>query len=100
MTEIHEEPSELAGKKVKIKDRANKLGGQTIRIEDWWDKVSGGSWMGADGNPACLQYALRTGTSPKQVPMDNEVLYGKIGALGHLVHVTELEEVTDGEDSV
>jgi hypothetical protein len=95
MNKIHEEQSELAGKSVKIKETANKLGGETILIEDWWDRVSGGSWMFAEGNPACLQYAMRIGLSKQPVCNDNEVLYGKIGSLGHLVHVSELEEHDD-----
>ena len=29
--------------------------------------------------------------------MDDEVVYGKVGAFGKLVHVSELGEVIDGE---
>lgn len=60
-------------------------------VEDWWDKVSGISWMFAEGNPACLAYAIRTGISG--IPMDDEVVYGhnKENGMGHLVHVSELE---------
>lgn len=98
MGKIHPEESKMAGKEVKIKADANKIGGETILIEDWWDRVSGGSWMWADGNPACLDYAMRTGLSEKSVPTNDEVLYGKIGGMGKLVHVTELEE-TNGKDN-
>jgi hypothetical protein len=48
--------------------------------------------MFAKGNPACLVYAMRTGCSKIFIPTDDEVLYGKINGLGHLVHITELEE--------
>lgn len=90
---VHEESSPLSGKEVKIKDTANELGGATILIEDYWDKVTGGSWMNADGNPAAMIYAMRTGFSSKiNIPINDEVLYGKINGLGHLVHVDELEE--------
>jgi len=88
---IHSGVSELANKKVKIKSEANELGGQEIQIEDWWDRVSGKSWMFSDGNPAALNYAMRSGFSDLHIPNDNEVLYGKINGLGYLVHITELD---------
>ena len=84
----HEEPHPLAGKTVKI--IAGEYEGKHYWIEDWWDKITGGSWMFAEGNPACLQYAMRSGLG--NLPTDDEVVYGKIGALGHLVHVSELGE--------
>lgn len=79
---IHNEPHPLAGELVNVE-------GQPYRIEDWWDRVSGDSWMVAvnNGNPAAYSYAARTLGS---VPMDDEVVYGKLGPFGHLVHVTEL----------
>ncbi len=59
-------------------------------VEDWWDRLSGGSWMFARGNPACLAYAMRSGLSG--LPTDNEVVYGKTkNGLGHLVHASELQ---------
>jgi hypothetical protein len=59
------------------------------RVEDWWDRVSGGSWMDAVGNPACLGYAIRA--SVAGLPTDDEVLYGHTpDGLGHLVHISEI----------
>lgn len=57
-------------------------------IEDWWDRVHGESWMAFDGNPAALNYAMRVATFG--LPFDDEVVYGKVQGLGHLIHVTEL----------
>lgn len=88
----HENQSPLAGTIAKIKDEANDLGGQEISIEDWWDRVAGKSWMNCNGNPACLNYAMRTGFSKLSIPTNDEVVYGKINGLGHLVHVNELQE--------
>lgn len=88
---IHKEKSPLAGQKVKVKETTNEIGGNEILVEDWWDRVAGKSWMNCDGNPACLNYAMRTGFSKVHVPTNNEVLYGKIDGLGYLVHATELE---------
>ena len=85
------EVSELAGKTVKIKTEANTIGGAEIRIEDWWINIAGSSWMFQQGNPACMIYAMRTGTGGLDIPSDDEVLYGKIGGLGHLVHISEIE---------
>lgn len=87
----HGESSTLAGKDVQIKESANELGGSKIKIEDWWDIVGGISWMNANGNPACMNYAMRTGFSSIHIPIDDEVLYGKINGLGYLVHISELE---------
>ena len=87
---IHQNENPLAGKSVKIKEQSLEIGGEEIVIEDWWDRVSGRSWMVSDGNPACLSYAMRSGFG--NIPTDNEVLYGKIGCLGYLVHASEIEE--------
>jgi hypothetical protein len=80
--------SPLAGQTVKIRADVDRIGGQEYRVEDWWISVFGGSWMDARGNPAALAYAVRTAGS---TPIDDEVLYGKIGGLGFLVHVSEIE---------
>jgi hypothetical protein len=34
---------------------------------------------------------MRTGFSEIPVPTDDEVLYGKINGLGHLIHISELD---------
>lgn len=87
MTAIHTTPCPMAGKTLQWQ-------GEPFRVEDWWDRVSGGSWAWAQGNPAALGYAMRLlGTD---IPDDDEVVYGKRGALGYLVHISEL---TEGEAS-
>ncbi len=80
--------SPLAGETIKIKN--GKLAGQEYVVEDWWINVYGGSWMSAQGNPAALKYAMRTGLQDFRVPNDDDVLYGKIGGLGELVHISEI----------
>ena len=79
----------LAGQTVALVGTGASLGAE-IRVEDYWHRVSGESWMFMTGNPACLQYAIRSAVS--DLPLDNRVVYGKVGHLGHLVHVTELGE--------
>ncbi|KQN00539.1 hypothetical protein [Sphingomonas sp. Leaf25] len=80
---IHQERSPLAGEHVTIV--SGVLAGQTLFVEDWWDRLVGRSWMRCDSNPACMAFAVREPT-----PLDDEVVYGKIGGLGHLVHVSML----------
>jgi hypothetical protein len=91
-------PHPLAGQTVRLTTAASDPGrhvlvaGAEYQIEDWWQNVSGGSWMDAVGNPACLDYAMRSALAG--LPLDDEVVYGKAGPLGYLVHVSELPEVT------
>jgi hypothetical protein len=85
------EPSKHAGKTVKIRADVKDIGGQEYRVEDWWINVAGVPWGMADSNPAALRYAIRAALSG--VPADDEVLYGKVDSLGHLVHVSEIEAV-------
>jgi hypothetical protein len=92
---IHREPHPLAGQEARIRPNVRHpqyptFGGSEFRVEDWWDRVDGRSWMDCVGNPACLVYAMRAGTTG--LPTDNEVVYGKgPGGFGSLVHVSELE---------
>lgn len=94
---IHTEPHSLAGKTVKLKLRSGDAPdiktGDEYRIEDWWDHLTGGSWMVAQGNPAAMKYAIRSGFAG--IPVDDDVVYGKVGAFGHLVHVSELGDVIE-----
>lgn len=83
----HAEPHPLAGQTVKIRDGIERIGGAEYRLEDWWDRLTGGSWMDATGNFAAMAYAVRTAGD---TPIDDEVVYGKIGSLGFLIHVSEL----------
>jgi hypothetical protein len=47
--------------------------------------------MSATGNFAALYYKIRA--EANKLPADDKVLYGKIGGLGHCVHVSEIEPV-------
>jgi hypothetical protein len=94
---IHEQVSEFAGKKVKIKETSKhnqdaNFGGSEFFVEDWWDKLSGKTWGSCEGNPACIVYSLRV--IDNDLPLDNEVVYGKTpDGLGHLLHVSEIEKI-------
>lgn len=94
---------ELAGETVRLQlanadNDPDEINGKDFRVEDWWENVGGQSWMDCKGNPACLKYAMRSGFS--DLPTDNEVVYGKVGSFGHLVHVSELPQPakTEGAD--
>ena len=93
---MHEESSPLARTTVRIREDVKhpqypEFGGAEFHVEDWWDRLGGKSWMDCDGNPACLIYAVRSANADPRLPLDNEVLYGKVGHFGSLVHVSELE---------
>jgi hypothetical protein len=94
---MHDDKHPLAGKTVKVTTTRHVQigdGPHEYEIEDWWDHLTGSSWMSAEGNPTCLVYAMRSGFAG--LPIDNEVMYGHIGGIGHLVHVSE---IMDGENA-
>lgn len=66
--------------------------GAVMVVEDWWDRVSGQSWKVARSNPAAIVYAIRTAFMRQSIPDDDEVVYGRVGGIGYLFHVTELGE--------
>lgn len=83
---IHKDDHPLRNEVVKI--AAGAFAGHDYRVEDWWDRVAGKSWKWCDGNPACLEYAMRSAS--EALPVDDEVVYGKIDGFGKLVHVSQL----------
>lgn len=97
---MHTEQHPLSGKTVTLNETAQDPARGMVevvmhyRIEDWWDLLTGESWMGIDGNPATMQYIKRTALA-NHVPVDDEVVYGHIGGIGHLVHVSELGDVVE-----
>lgn len=97
MPVVHAEPHPLAGRTVRVRLAAPLIdlkgvtaGVVELRLEDWWDRVGGGSWTAADGNAACMAYAIRSGFARPPIPVDDDVVYGKVGPYGHLVHASEL----------
>ncbi len=60
------------------------------RVEDWWDHLSGASYSALEflNNWGCKNYITRV--NAHGIPTDDEVLYGKIGGLDYLVHVSEI----------
>jgi len=88
----HTDRHPLAGKFVTITSNLHTdgPGPHTFHVEDWWDRLTGKSWMVSDGNPAAMMYGIRSGFAG--LPVDNEVVYGKVGPFGHLVHVSEIVE--------
>lgn len=85
---MHTSPHPLAGKTVAL------TSGGTLRVEDWQDRVFGASWTVLDGNPACLDYAVRGVQAG--LPIDDKVVYGRhSGGTSSLVHTSEL--ASDGD---
>jgi hypothetical protein len=85
---MHEQSHPLAGQTV-----SSSLG--EFEIEDWWDHLTGKSWMYANNNPAAMNYAMRAGVA--RLPVNDEVVYGHVRGMGHLVHVTELGALSSTE---
>ncbi len=79
---IHSKSHDFSGKKFILKD------GCEFHLEDWWDRVYGKSWMSSEGNPACLIYSVRVASN--NLPLNNDVVYGKVDGLGMLIHQSEL----------
>jgi hypothetical protein len=84
---IHKEESSLRGQTLKIIRGAFK--GKEFFVRDWWDRVGGHSWIMPKGSEVCLAYGKRV--NDENLPIDNEVLFGKIGHLWLLIHLSELE---------
>lgn len=83
--------SSLANKKLKI--IKGYLKGNIIIIENWWKKVTGENWMvSAFYNPTAYNYCVNHQSEySNHNESVNWVLYGKIGGLGYLVNIKELE---------
>lgn len=83
----------LAGKTVKLKLAAESdiKTGDDFRVEDWWENVGGSRMTETAGNPAVFKAMMRTMNTP--VYMNDNVVYGKVGHFGHIVHESELGEV-------
>ena len=86
---MHDQPHPRAGLTVRI--ASGEFKGQDYRIEDWWDRVSGRSWRHSGFHPAGIAYTIRA-IEVDQLPEDDEVLYGKVGRYGALIHVSEIED--------
>lgn len=91
MSAQHTTPHPLAGHTVTVKAdlHGQGPGEHEFTVEDWNDRVFGQSWMLLEGHPAALVYAMRSAMAG--LPTDNEVVYGKVHGLGHLVHVSEIQ---------
>lgn len=93
----HTESHPLAGKTVYLNDNAEDplrgilLPGTEFVVEDWYDflggRGDGRSWM-SDATFTTMHYGQRVNYLGR-VP-DDEVVYGHVGAFGHIVHVSEL----------
>jgi len=83
--------SSLANKELKI--IKGYLKGNSIVIEDWWKKIAGEDWQAsAFHNPAAYNYCVHHQSEyNNHTESVNWVLCGKIGGLGYLVNVNELE---------
>lgn len=84
---MHEYSHPYAGGTVIVRDTAEQFW-----LEDWWDKIGGQSWQysAMAGNWAAKNYRDKVESVVSRIPADDEVVYGKIGSLGYIFHVSEL----------
>lgn len=93
---MNENKHPLAGQVVRLKENIGiffggaQAGGAEFVVEDWADHVLGRSVWHANGNPAALEYAMRTAFRGG-IPIDNRAVYGHVGGFGHIVHDSEIE---------
>ncbi len=73
-------------KPIEGREYQNVVEGAEYRVEDWVENVMGPLQM---GNPAVLGYILRTTGLPNDVGT-SDLVYGKIGGLGYVLHDSEL----------
>ena len=98
---MHTESHPLAGKTVLLSRTAQDPARQILTpgtlyvVEDWWDKLTGKSWTITENNFACTHYAMRSALVMPPLPLDDEVVYGHVAGLGHLVHASELGGVVE-----
>ena len=98
---VHDHPHHWAGKTLQLRPgvqdptQGKVVAGARFLVEDWWDRVNGRSWTDCAGNIAAFNYGIRILTLGN-IALDDEVVYGKIGPFGHLVHQTELSPPSDG----
>jgi hypothetical protein len=64
--------------------------GSEFCVEGYWEDIFGKSWMDSTGNPCAVTYGIRCGHF--NIPIDNNVLYGKINGIGYLIHTSEIVE--------
>ncbi|MEG1482572.1 hypothetical protein [Clostridium sp.] len=84
----------MQGKTVRIHSKDSQIDGKEYWIEGYWETITGSSWLDIpfDNMPiAVANYAMRTIGEP--FGDCENVLYGKIGLFGYLVHESELGEV-------
>lgn len=79
------------GKTYRIK--AGQFKDSEYIVEALWDKLTGKSWMVSDGNPAALEYAMRSGLEGDN-HYDDNVWYGHLreSGMGKLIHETQIGE--------
>ena len=94
---VHDTQHPLAGKKVNLVDaRTREATGTEFSVQDWWDVLGSGCWQDNLNNFACIKYASRVLAS-SSIPRDDEVVYGKVNGMGHLMHVSELGALVSPE---
>lgn len=87
------DPSDYAGKTVRLRADAAELGGHRAEVVDWYERLGDGvSWRDNPGDPRTENYRMRRGLGG--LPDDDDVLFARVDGMGQLIHVTEIEGYT------
>lgn len=99
---MHKSESPLRGVPVKLLDGLEaamtpsyetiELSGEEFVVDDWWDRVNGASWQDST-DKLSFTYNARQARAG-YLPMDDEVLLGRIGNKEVLVHLAEIDGTT------
>jgi len=84
------DPSDYAGKTVRLRPDAAELGGHRAEVVDWYERTGTGvSWHDNPSDPRAQNYAIRRALG--NLPYDDDVLFARVDGMGQLIHVTEIE---------
>lgn len=96
---IHNEPHPSAGNTVTLspkRDGPDIKNGDEYQVEDYWDRVSGGSWMTAGGNPGYIWPREHYDTTDTAAEMEHG--HWETGSVSdQLDHATRIRSATPGQ---
>lgn len=82
------DPSDYAGKTVRLRADAPELGGHTAEVVDWWE-IAKLKLVAAAVDFKAQDYGIRAALAG--LPVDDDLLYARVDGMMRIIHVTEIE---------